>query len=122
MKTQNKQKSLAGHVREGFSGNSLDNHSHDNSKRLSVFNYAEKREELQSNLMVVIKPSTKIIRLFRCFGCEKNFALPKMSSCLVLCRGCHTAARDKGKHAKQNFTAKTLNAIHGFLRRTLQNA
>jgi len=87
-----------------------------------VCNITEKREELQANLLAVMKPTHKVIRLYRCFGCDKNFALRRMSSCLILCRGCHTSAQDKGKTAQRNFTAKTLNAIHGFLRRTLQNA
>ncbi|MEJ7862369.1 MAG: hypothetical protein WKF90_12130 [Pyrinomonadaceae bacterium] len=117
MNTQKIKRASAGHIRKG-SGNHFDGLS----KGLSVSDITEKREELQLNLLAVMKPAKKVVKLYRCFGCQKNFALPKMSSCLVLCRGCHTAARDKGKHAKNNFTAKTLNAIHGFLRRTLQNA
>lgn len=84
-----------------------------------VFDNTEKREELQSGLLAVMKPAKKVVRLYRCFGCQKNFALLKMSNCLVLCRCCHTATQDKGKTAKNNFTAKTLNSIHGFMRRQL---
>ncbi len=117
MNTQTIEKPSADCTREG-----LGNHFDGISKNLSVSDITEKREELQSNLLAVIKPAKKVVRLYRCFGCQKNFALPKMSSCLVLCRACHTAAQDKGKTAKNNFTAKTLNSIHGFLRGTLRNA
>jgi hypothetical protein len=122
MNTQKMGKAPAGHVRKGFSGNSLNNCLDGNQEQLSVFDNTEIRHNLQSNLLSVMKPAKKIVRLFRCFGCRKNFALPKMSGCLVLCRTCHVAMRDKGKTAKNNFTAKTLNSIHGFLRGAVQNA
>lgn len=117
MNTQTIEKPSADCAREGL-GNNLDGIS----KGLSVSDITEKHENLQSNLLAVMKPAKKVVRLYRCFGCQKNFALPKMSSCLILCRTCHATAQDKGKIAKNNFTAKTLNRIHGFLRGAMQNA
>lgn len=122
MNTQKMGKAPAGHIRKGFFGNHLNNCLDGNQEQLSVSDITEKHEELQSNLLAAMKPAKKVVRLYRCFGCQKNFALPKMSSCLVLCRICHVAMRDKGKTAKNNFTAKTLNSIHGFLRGAVQNA
>jgi hypothetical protein len=89
-----------------------------NQKAFSVSDYAEIQEKLQSNLLAVMKPA-KVIRLHRCFACEKSFAAQKMSNALVICRACYSSAttQDKGKVARRNFIEKALNNFHKFLRR-----
>jgi len=80
-----------------------------------VFNYAEKTENLQSNLLAVMKPSQKIIRLHRCFGCKRNFSIKKMSCLLIFCRNCFAAAQDKKQIARRNFIDRALNECRIFL-------
>ena len=46
-------------------------------RRLSVFDYDEIQEKLQSNLLAVMK-LPKVIRFYHCFGCEKSFATWKI--------------------------------------------
>jgi hypothetical protein len=89
-----------------------------NQKAFSVSDYADIEKELQSNLLAVMK-SAKVIRLYYCFGCEKSFALKKMSNCLAVCKVCYTSAtaQNKGKIARNNFVEKALNNFHKFLRR-----
>lgn len=89
------------------------------NQRLFVFDYDEKQEILQQNLTVNLARHKKVIRLYRCFGCEKNRTAQKMSNCLVVCRDCYNAAQDKGKIARRNFVEKTLNNFHKFLRRRI---
>ncbi len=89
-----------------------------NQNGFSVSDYDADAENLQSSILGLMKPS-KVIRLFPCFGCEKSFTAKKMSTCLVICKACYSAAtaQDKGKVARSNFVEKTLNNIHKFLRR-----
>ncbi len=82
--------------------------------------YDEKAEILQHEILAVIKPP-KIIRLYFCFGCEKNFAAKKMSNTLSICRTCFftITAQSKGKIARNNFATKALNNFQKFLRRRI---
>ncbi len=73
------------------------------NQRLFAFNYAEKTDELQSNLTAHLKRHKRVIRLFRCFCCEKNCAAQKMSNCLAVCRECYQMAQGKGTIAKSLF-------------------
>ncbi len=115
MKTQNKEKSLAGHVREGFSGKLLSNCLNGNQEQVSVFNSIENQQKLQSALLTAMKPAPKVVRLHRCFGCKGNFGIKKMSKCLIFCRGCFAAAQDKKQTARRNFIDRALNDCRIFL-------
>jgi hypothetical protein len=86
-----------------------------NQTTFSVFDYAETQEKLQSDILAVMK-SSKVIRLHRCFGCEKSFSTKKMSNVLVICKGCYSSAmaENKGKIARNNFIEKTLNNFRNF--------
>ena len=112
MKIQKIEKPSADCSREG-TGNNLDG----NSKDLSVFDNTGILQNLQSNLFSVINLPKKKVKLYRCFDYSKNFALPKISSCLLLYRTYPAGGRGKVKTAKNNFTEKTLNRIPSFLRR-----
>ena len=85
------------------------------NKAFDLFHYAEKTENLQSDLLAVMKPSQKIIRLHRCFGCKRSFSIKKMSLCLIFCRGCFAAAQDKKQTARRNFIDRALNECRIFL-------
>jgi hypothetical protein len=89
-----------------------------NQEAFSVSDYAEIHAELQSNLLAVMKPP-KVIRLHRCFACEKSFTAKKMSNALVICKACYSSAtaQNKGKVARNNFVEKALNNFQKFLRR-----
>jgi hypothetical protein len=89
------------------------------NQRLSAFDYDEKLTDLQSNLEANLARHKKVIRLFRCFACEKNCTVRKMSNCLVVCRECYRMAQVKGKIARKNFVEKALNNFHKFLRRRI---
>ena len=69
MTTQKKGKAPAARIRKGFSGNHLNNCLVGNQEQLSVFDDTEIQQNLQSNLLSVMRPSKKIVRLYRCFGC-----------------------------------------------------
>ena len=88
-----------------------------NQNAFDVSEFTEKHEKLQSNLLAVMKPLKKIVRLYRCFGCRRNRPLKQMSGCLLFCRDCYAAAQDKGKTAQTNFLERALNNIQGYLRR-----
>jgi ribosomal protein L37AE/L43A len=102
----------------GFKSKTFMNAS-SNQNGFDTSDYAETEAKLQSDLLAVIKSSPKIVRLYRCFGCGRNYSLKKMSSCLIVCRGCRTATQGKGETAKTNFTRKVLNSVQGFLLRQL---
>lgn len=89
-----------------------------NQKAFSAFDYTETHEKLQLNLLAITKPP-KVIRLHRCFACEKSFGAKKMSNALVICKACYTSitAQNKGKVARNNFIEKALNNFQKFLRR-----
>lgn len=90
-----------------------------NNQCLFIFDYAEKADELQSILLAELKENKKVIRLFRCYGCEKHYALKKMSSCLIICRKCFLRSREKGKIAQNNFVEKAVNNLRIFFRRCI---
>lgn len=86
-------------------------------QKLFSLDYAEKQVELQSNLVGLINPSPKVLRLYHCFGCERNFAAKKMSNCLIICRDCYWEATRKGRVARTNFVEKTIRNFQKYLRR-----
>lgn len=88
-----------------------------NQNGLSTFDIATTEEKLQSNLLASISQNPKVVRLYHCFGCQKSFGVKKMSNCLVICKGCFALAQEKGERAQRNFIDRTLNNVHGFLRR-----
>jgi len=80
-----------------------------------VFNYAEKTENLQSNLTEHLMQNKKVVRLHRCFGCKKHFGIKKMSCLLIFCRNCFAAAQGKKQIARRNFVDRALSECRIFL-------
>ncbi len=91
----------------------------DNQRFFDV-NYAENSDVLQTNPAAHLQQNKKVIRLFRCFCCEKNRTAQKMSNCLAVCRECYWKAQSKGAIGIRNFFEKTLNNFHKFLRRRVE--
>jgi DNA-directed RNA polymerase subunit RPC12/RpoP len=91
-----------------------------NQKAFSVSDYAESQENLQSNLLALMKPP-KVMRTYHCFACEKSFAAKKMSNVLIICKACFSSATtdNKGKVARRNFFDRALSNFHKFLRRRI---
>lgn len=91
-----------------------------------VFNNAELCQEcqqiqtaLEPQILDTLEESRKIVRLYRCFGCQKSFSVQKMSHCLAICKSCYVAAQDKGKVAQNNFIETALRSFGKFLRRQI---
>ena len=57
----------------------------------------------------------KIYRLHRCFGCDGNFSIEKISICLIFCRKCLALARGKKSLARRNGIDRALNKCRIFL-------
>jgi hypothetical protein len=57
----------------------------------------------------------KIYRLHRCFGCDENFGIDKMSICLIFCRKCLALAQGKKALARRNGIDRALNKCRIFL-------
>lgn len=70
----------------------------------------------QSATVPIQKPI--IVKLYRCFGCERSFALIRMSSCLSVCRDCLRKFRTCGSRLEGRFLDRTIARIRDFLRRT----
>ncbi len=61
----------------------------------------------------------KVIRLFRCFDCDRCFSARMMSSFLVICKNCLIAEQLGDERSRQRLVEKTLNKIGIFLRRRI---
>ena len=59
----------------------------------------------------------KIIKLFRCFGCDGCFSVVLMSGCLMICKKCLIFERSESERQRKLFIEKTINKIGIFLRR-----
>ena len=59
----------------------------------------------------------RVIRLHRCFGCERNFAIQKMSTCLAFCRECLRDIHTGDRKLKAKFIDRTIVRITKYLRR-----
>lgn len=86
-----------------------------NSRELVDFQSSQSQEQWQIAGVIVQKP--RIIRLYRCFGCDRNFAPLKMSTCLSVCRDCLQKFRNLKAHTQQRFLDRTIARIRDFLRR-----
>ncbi len=65
------------------------------------------------------RPKGKVIRLFRCFGCDRCFSAKKMSGFLIICRNCLISELIENERTRQRFVEKTLNKFGRFARRCL---
>lgn len=58
----------------------------------------------------------KVVRLYRCFGCDKNFAARKMSKRLAICRNSFKVTQDCNNQKRNRLVTKTLSKFGAFLR------
>ena len=61
----------------------------------------------------------KVIKLFRCFGCDRCFSAKLMSGFLIICKNCLIAEQLDSESSRQRFVEKTLSKIGVFLRRRI---
>lgn len=87
----------------------------DNNQSDFVVNYDQEFEILQGKLNEHLLRNKKIVRLHRCFGCNRNFSIKKMSNILIFCRGCFATAQDKKQVARRNFIDRALNQCRIYL-------
>ena len=116
MNTQDINRAEAGGIRNG-SQNPSD--SSTELKRFLDTNYDEIEGDLQANLNESIRTPRKIIRLYRCFPCNKDKPPKRFSRCLVIYKDCYSDCDEKGAIALRNFRDRTLNNVHKYLRRGL---
>lgn len=88
----------------------------DNQKVFSVSDATTDLKKVEATVENILRPG-RVIRLYKCFGCQEHFALLKMSSALVLCRGCWKQFQAKGRTARRNQVDRIVNTIRIFLRR-----
>ena len=76
-------------------------------------------ELVASTIDRMMRPG-KVIRLYRCFCCDRHFAAARMSPALVVCRACYKRSQSKGRIARQNVIDRITNSIRIFLRGLLE--
>ena len=59
----------------------------------------------------------KIVKLFRCFGCDKCFSAKMMSSILIICKQCLMTETFQDEGLRRRFVERTLNKFGKFARR-----
>ena len=91
------------------------NDNHHENQELDPQYYDEISLELQDFLFRQLRRKQKVVRLYRCLGCNGNFAIKKFSSIPVICRKCNVALQEKGDIAKRNFVDRTVNKVHKIL-------
>ncbi|MCA1623164.1 MAG: hypothetical protein LC768_06795 [Acidobacteria bacterium] len=145
--TKPKKKSVPGAIQNTLGINHFESID-GNTKRLSVFNYAEnvpnlqcqicyphltkesgkalklcpnctaKGENLGEQLFEHLKKTRKVIRLQRCFACNKCYAPAKFSQYFGICKEC-LCKRDDPAPARRRFASRALNNINNILREAL---
>lgn len=106
---KNKRKANARHIgsKTDLTGNEM--------QAFSSNDYNEKLESIQSILERMMRPA-KIVRCYRCLGCDRNYSASRMSNLLVICRECSRSLNDKGRIAKINQVERIKNKIGIFLK------
>lgn len=61
----------------------------------------------------------RVIRLFRCFGCDRCYSAKLMSGFLMICRKCQSSGQFENERERQRFVEKTLKKIGAFLGRRI---
>ncbi len=71
----------------------------------------------KAKVVVETRRNGKVIKLFRCFGCDKCYGAKLMSSFLMICTNCFSPERFENERSRQRFIEKMLKKIGTFLRR-----
>ncbi len=77
-------------------------------------NCAANREQLETGIFQHLKQNRKVIRLQKCFACNKCFALTKFSQYFGICKKC-LGNRDEPIPMRRKFAARALNNIQKVL-------
>ena len=73
--------------------------------------------DYKSETVSETRKTGNVIRLFRCFGCDRCFSAKLMSGFLIFCKDCLNAEQLENERSRQRFVEKTLTKIGAFLRR-----
>lgn len=73
----------------------------------------------KAKVVVETRRNGKVIKLFRCFGCDNYYGAKLMSSFLMICTNCFSSERFENERSRQRFIEKTLKKIGTFLRRRI---
>jgi len=90
---------------------------------ISAFSVSDSTTDLEHIAAIIertIRPG-KVIRLYRCFACDRHFSASRMSLCLVVCRECLKQSRAKGRIARRNQIDRIANNFRIFLRGRLES-
>jgi len=71
----------------------------------------------KSELDTETRQKGKIVKLFRCFGCDRCFSDKMMSGFLIICKDCLVSEQIEDERSRKRFVEKMLNKIGVFLRR-----
>lgn len=85
----------------------------------SSLDYHNQLESVQSIIERITRPG-KVIRLYRCFSCNRHYASSRLSTALVVCKDCLKRTQGKGRFARQNVIDRITNDIRKFLRGRLE--
>ncbi len=75
--------------------------------------------DYKAETIVETRQKGKVIKLFRCFGCNECFPAERMGAFLVICPKCLNLEHFEDKRMRQRFITKTLNKIGTFLGRRI---
>ncbi len=73
----------------------------------------------KSNSDLKTRQKGKVIKLFRCFGCDRCFSATMMSGFLIICNNSLAVVQLEDEPSRQRFVEKTLKKIGAFLGRRI---
>lgn len=100
-------------------GSKTNDYFADNQRAFSVSDSTTDLEPIASIIERMMRPG-KVIRLYRCFACNRCLAASRMSAALVVCRACLKDSKDEGRIARHNRIDRITNDFRIFLRGRLE--
>ncbi len=92
--------------------------AHDGFHKMLIFNqHLNYNNDYKSDADSDTRQTWKIIKLFRCFGCNKCFTAKRMSGLLIICKSCLISERIEDERSRKRLIEKALGKIGVFLRR-----
>ncbi len=76
-------------------------------------------EDYKSERAAETRRKGRVIKLFRCFGCDRCYSAKLMSGFLMICRNCQSSEHLVNERSRQRFVEKTLKKIGVFLGRRI---
>ncbi len=92
----------------------------DNQRAFSISDSTTGLEHIAAIIERTMRPG-KVVRLYRCFACDRCFPVCRMSAALVVCRECLMQSPGKGRIARRNHIDRIANNLRIFLRGRLKS-